>query len=185
MQLRYFSLFSFRYSPFLNLLIEFLNNSHFTLSFNQQEWRILVGHSHILHTKPFNIVFDCLVNYLKRGFAVAHLVYCCFFVFKIFIHSKEMSHFIKNMLWKLANIFIHVIIRVAERNSDYLFVVSSVIYHRNNTYGICSDKGHRLNLLRAKQKHIERVIIITQGARNKAVVAGSKIFGLISLIIER
>ena len=69
----------------------------------------------------------------------AYLARWSVLVFKIFVHTKEVSHLIKNVVRKLTDVLVHIVVWVAEWNGDNFFVISSVVYHRNNTDRICSD----------------------------------------------
>ena len=93
-------------------------------------------------------------------------------VFKALIYREEMPHFLKNVRRELVNIGILIIIRVVIRDGDDLFIVTTVVDHRDHTDRERAAQGQRLQRLGAKQQHIQRVVIIAVGARNKAVVGG-------------
>ena len=113
------------------------------------------------------------VLYNVYGFTSSgYLVHCCFLVLKVLINAEEVAHLIKDMTWKLGYILVHIVVRIAVRNSDYLLVRAFAIYHRYNAYRISSYEREWFKRLSAYKQNVERITVITVGARNKSVICG-------------
>ena len=71
----------------------------------------------------FNYIVVYAVFYsLDCALAPLNLVDDGFFAFEGFIDGEEVTHFVKYMSGQLGNILVFVIIRVVERDRDYLLI---------------------------------------------------------------
>ena len=67
------------------------------------------------------------------------------------------------MSGQLGNILVFVIIRVVERDRDYLLIELAAILHHYNAYRIAAHKGHGVYLFAAYDHYVERVAVIAVG----------------------
>ena len=72
----------------------------------------------VLFAIVFYVIINCFGDNLDGNTAFTDLIDGCFLILKRFVNRKEMSHLVKNVLWKLVNIGVNIIVRVIERNCD-------------------------------------------------------------------
>ena len=93
-----------------------------------------------IFTEVFNVVIDCLFDYLDCGGTGLYLIDGSSFTFKVLIHGEEMAHLGEDMFRELIDIGILVICWVIERYRNDLLVVTAVIHHFDNTDRVCSNE---------------------------------------------
>ena len=125
-----------------------------------------------LFAKIVNIAVDRLVDDLDRLFPAADLVDGGFLIFQVFVDGEEVTHLLKDVPRELVDVGVLIIGGIAEGNGDDLGVVSAVIDHRNDPDGVGAHEHEGLDGLRAKEKHVEGVVVLAIGAGDKAVVGG-------------
>ena len=84
-------------------------------------------------------MLDGITNNFYCLFSGTHFIYSSGFIFQIFIYTKEMAHFIKNVLRQLINISLLIIIRIIKRYCYDLFIMTTIIDHRNYADRISPD----------------------------------------------
>ena len=89
---------------------------------------------------------------------------------RILVNGEEMADFVKQVFRKLADVEHVVVIRVAQRHGDDLFVARVAVVHFEHADRAAFHQRHRLDGLRAEHQHVERVAVVCVGARDKAVV---------------
>lgn len=115
-------------------------------------------------------MLDSIPDYVNGFFSRANLVDIGILALEGLIYREEVTHLLEDMRWELINVLIHIVVGVVVGDSDYLLVVTAVVYHCDNTDRVGSDERHRLNILSTNQEHIEWVAVIAVCARYKAVI---------------
>ena len=81
-----------------------------------------------------------------------------------------MTDFIEKMFRKLADIKHIIIVGIAQRYGNNLLITRIAIVHFKHANCATLNQRHRLNSLRAKNKNIQRIPVISIGARNKTII---------------
>ena len=124
----------------------------------------------LLLAKAVDITLRGGFDDLHGGLAAADLVDGGGLVLQVFVNREEVPHFLEEVGGELIDVGVLIIVGVAEGNGDDLFVVAAVVDHRDDTDGIGAHQNQGLDGFRAKDQHVQRVVVVAVGAGDEAVV---------------
>ena len=108
---------------------------------------------------------DCLI-------LVADFLYRCHLMFEHFIDLEEMHHLLEYVLGQFVNVVIVLVVRVVQRNGNYLFVKLAAVHHLYYAYGHAGDERHGIDALVAEDQNVQRIAVVGKRTGNKPVICG-------------
>src|SRR5215216_2091203 len=112
---------------------------------------------------------------------VGEVAHGYFLAFEHLVVLEEALEFRQPVLRELAVLAVGVVLGVVEVDADYLLVVLAFIHHMHHPDRTRPQDAERLDRLLHQHQHVERVVVIPQGLRDKAVVGrvdhGRKLLG--------
>jgi len=114
--------------------------------------------------------FEALVDDFDGFGAVFDFLEAGVRVLKGFVDREEVLDFGEDVFGQVCDVFPLVHLGFFEGDGDDFFVEFVVICHGEDTNRVAFDEAHGLELLGAEHEDVERISVISQGARDEAVV---------------
>ena len=120
----------------------------------------------------FAVRLDALIGYLYRRIASAELFDYRLLALEHLVYTEEVHYLVENMSRQAVDVSVDVVGGVGEGDGNNLVVQLAAVYHAHGADGGDAHQRQRVEGLGAQHQHIQRVAVIGECARNKAVVGG-------------